>query len=127
MTIPCDGTILIVDDSNVIRNIVRKLLAQIGYSDVEEASDGADALAKIHEKHYGLVISDWNMEPMNGEALLEHVRAERHFAKLPFIMMTAESEVSKLINAKYAGVNSFINKPFNAEAPKAKIDLIDVK
>ncbi len=127
MTIPTDSTILIVDDSNVIRNIVRKLLTQIGYSDIEEASDGGDALAKIHEKNYGLVISDWNMEPMNGQALLEHVRNERHFAKLPFIMMTAESAVSKLINAKYAGVNSFINKPFNAEALKAKINSIDVR
>ena len=84
MTIPTDSTILIVDDSNVIRNIVRKFLTQIGYSDIEEASDGGDALAKIHEKNYGLVISDWDLEPMNGQALLEHVRNERHFAKLPF-------------------------------------------
>lgn len=126
MTIAGDSTILIVDDSNIIRNIVRKLLTQIGYSDIEEASDGGDALAKIHEKRYGLVISDWNMEPMNGQALLERVRSERDFTKLPFIMMTAESAVRKLINAKYAGVNSFIHKPFNAEALKAKIDSIKI-
>jgi CheY-like chemotaxis protein len=75
-----------------MRSIVQKLLAQLGYTDVDEAPDGAAALAKINEKSYGLVISDWNMEPMNGQVLLERVRANKKFTNLPFIMMTAESD-----------------------------------
>jgi len=114
MTINSESQILVVDDSSAMRSIVRKLLAQLGYTDVDEASDGATALTKINEKLYGLVISDWNMEPMNGQTLLERVRASKKFADLPFIMMTAESNPDKIIESKYAGVSSFISKPFSA-------------
>jgi two-component system, chemotaxis family, chemotaxis protein CheY len=124
MTINSKTTILVVDDSGAVRSIVRKLLTQLGYIDVDEASDGASALVKMNEKSYGLVISDWNMVPMNGQALLERVRANKKFANLPFIMMTAESNPDKMIEAKYAGVSSFINKPFSAEALQAKISKI---
>ena len=113
--------ILVVDDSGTMRSIVQKLLAQLGYTNVDEASDGATALAKINEKPYGLVISDWNMVPMNGQELLEHVRANEKMANLPFIMMTAQSNADKIIEAKYAGVSSFISKPFSAEALEANI------
>ena len=113
--------ILVVDDSGTMRSIVQKLLAQLGYTNVDEASDGATALAKINEKPYGLVISDWNMVPMNGQELLEHVRANEKMANLPFIMMTAQSDPDKIIEAKYAGVSSFISKPFSAEALEANI------
>ena len=127
MTINRKSQILVVDDSGATRSIVRKLLAQLGYSDVDEASDGAAALAKINEKLYGLVISDWNMEPMNGQALLEHVRANKKFTDLPFIMMTAQSDPDKIVDAKYAGVSSFISKPFSAEALLAKISKINAE
>jgi two-component system chemotaxis response regulator CheY len=110
-----------------MRKIIRTLLAKLGYFDVDEASDGADALAKMNEKLYGLVISDWNMEPMNGQALLERLRANKTFANLPFIMMTAESDPDKIIQSKYAGVSSFINKPFSAEALQAKISNINAE
>ena len=127
MTINRKSQILVVDDSGKTRSIVRKLLVQLGYSDVDEASDGAAALAKINEKLYGLVISDWNMEPMNGQALLEHVRANKKFTDLPFIMMTAQSDPDKIVDAKYAGVSSFISKPFSAEALLAKISKINAE
>ena len=113
--------ILIVDDSGVVRSVVRKLLTQLGFRSVDEASDGASALAKISTKHFDLVISDWNMEPMNGEELLEQVRANEKYANLRFIMMTAESSIDKIIKAKNAGVSCFINKPFRAEGLQAKI------
>jgi two-component system, chemotaxis family, chemotaxis protein CheY len=125
MTISSKSQILVVDDSGAVRSIVRKLLAQLGYTDVDEASDGAAALAKMNEKLYGLVISDWNMAPMNGQELLKHVRADKKFAELPFIMMTAQSDPDKIVDAKYAGVSSFISKPFNAEALEAKISKIN--
>jgi two-component system, chemotaxis family, chemotaxis protein CheY len=82
---------------------------------------------KINEKLYGLVISDWNMEPMNGQALLERVRANKNFANLPFIMMTAESDPDKIVESKYDGVSSFISKPFSAEALQSKISKINAE
>jgi two-component system chemotaxis response regulator CheY len=127
MTIITTSQILVVDDSGAMRSIVQKLLAQLGYTDVDEAPDGAAALAKINEKSYGLVISDWNMEPMNGQVLLERVRANKKFTNLPFIMMTAESDPDKIIESKYAGVSSFISKPFSADALQSKISKINAE
>jgi two-component system chemotaxis response regulator CheY len=125
MTLHHYSDILIVDDSGVMRNIVRKLLTQLGFKNVDEASDGAIALAKISEKHVDLVISDWNMEPMNGEELLRQIRANKHCENLPFIMMTADCTIDKIVQAKRAGVSSFINKPFRAEGLQAKISEIN--
>ena len=121
MAITKDSKVLVVDDSSAVRTIVKKLLGQLGYSEVDEAANGVEALAKIYAKPYSLVISDWNMEPMNGRVLLDRVRKNPKYAKLPFIMMTAESDAEKVAEAKYGGVNSFINKPFNAEALQGKI------
>ena len=121
MPVDSKSPILVVDDSGAVRSIVRKLLTQLGYIDVDEASDGAAALTKMNEKaSYSLVISDWNMEPMNGKALLDHTRGKKEFEKLPFIMMTTNSEQYKILEAKYAGI-SFISKPFSAEALQSKI------
>jgi two-component system chemotaxis response regulator CheY len=125
MRIGIQTKVLLVDDSSTHRVIVRNLLTELGINDVDEASNGKDAIAKIHEKKYDLVISDWNMEPMNGQQLLVNVRAEKQFAKLPFILMTAESAVSKIVDAKNARVSSFINKPFNAGALETKILAIE--
>ncbi len=113
--------ILIVDDSIVVRSVVRKLLTQLGYKRIDEAADGAEALKQISEKHFDLVISDWNMQPMSGYELLEQVRANEKWAKLRFVMMTADSSMDKVIQAKHAGVSCFIKKPFSAEDLKSKI------
>ena len=121
MTLHNISEILVVDDSGAVRGVVRKLLTQLGFKNIDEASDGEAALAKISERHFSLIISDWNMEPMSGQVLLEKVRENKQHANLPFIMMTADSTIGKIVQAKNAGVTSFIKKPFRAEELQAKI------
>ena len=121
MTIHHFSSILIVDDSGAVRGVVRKLLTQLGFKNIDEAPDGKAALEKISEQHFSLVISDWNMEPMSGQILLENVRANKMHANLPFIMMTADPSIERIVQAKKAGVTCFINKPFRAEELQAKI------
>ncbi|MDX1974357.1 MAG: response regulator [Rickettsiales bacterium] len=113
--------ILVVDDYNTMRRIIRNLLKQLGFDHVDEAADGTDALTKLAEKQYGLVISDWNMEPMTGLELLKQVRASDKFKNIPFIMVTAESKPENVIAAKQAGVSNYVVKPFNAETLKGKL------
>jgi two-component system, chemotaxis family, chemotaxis protein CheY len=119
------SNVLVVDDSGTMRNLVRKILTKLEYKNIDEASDGESALAKILEKHFDLVISDWNMEPMNGEELLKEVRANKKCAQLPFIMMTSDCAISKIVLARRAGADSFINKPFSPEGLQAKISEIN--
>jgi two-component system, chemotaxis family, chemotaxis protein CheY len=114
--------ILVVDDYVTMVRIVRKLLKQIGYENVDEASNGEQALKMIKEKPYGLIISDWNMEPMTGFELLKHVRAEADTAKTPFILVTAESRPDNVVAAQKEGVNEYLVKPFSAPVLKEKID-----
>lgn len=116
--------VLVVDDYATMRRIVRNLLTQIGFTDVEEAGDGVTALAKLRESKFGLVISDWNMEPMTGLQLLKEIRADVKLNGTPFIMVTAESKTENVIAAKQAGVNNYIVKPFNAETLKQKIQSV---
>ena len=116
--------ILVVDDYNTMIRIIRNLLKQIGFENVDDASDGSAALAKMQGKKYGLVISDWNMEPMTGYELLKQVRADPELSATPFIMVTAESKTDNVVAAKQAGVNNYIVKPFNAETLKHKIDAV---
>ncbi|MCI0754800.1 response regulator [Teichococcus vastitatis] len=113
--------ILVVDDYPTMRRIVKNLLDQIGYKDVEEAGNGVEALEKIKVHRYDLVISDWNMEPMTGLELLKEVRADAGLSKTPFIMVTAESKTENVVAAKQAGASQYIVKPFTAETLKAKI------
>jgi two-component system chemotaxis response regulator CheY len=120
MTMP----VLVVDDYNTMIRIIRNLLKQLGFEDVDDASDGSAALAKMRDKKYGLVISDWNMEPMTGYELLKEVRADPGLNKTPFIMVTAESKTENVIAAKKAGVNNYIVKPFNAQTLKTKIEAV---
>ena len=115
--------ILVVDDYNTMIRIIRNLLKQLGFENVDDASDGSAALAKMQSKKYGLVISDWNMEPMTGYDLLREVRADPNLATTPFIMITAESKTENVIAAKKAGVNNYIVKPFNAATLKTKIEV----
>ena len=116
--------ILIVDDYNTMVRIIRNLLRQLGFENVDEAADGATALAKMQIKKYGLVISDWNMEPMTGLQLLKEVRSDIKLKSVPFIMVTAESKTENVVAAKQAGVNNYIVKPFNAQTLKSKIDAV---
>ena len=116
--------VLVVDDYNTMRRIIRNLLTQLGFASIDEATDGSDALAKLRDRNYGLVISDWNMEPMTGLQLLQEVRADSRLKALPFIMITAESKTENVVEAKKAGVNNYIVKPFNADTLKKKIESV---
>lgn len=114
-------SVLVVDDYKITIRIVQNLLRQIGFSDVDEASNGVEALSKLRGKSYDLVISDWNMEPMSGIELLRKMRSEPATRGTPFIMITAETKTDNVIAAKQAGANSFIVKPFNAGALSEKV------
>jgi two-component system chemotaxis response regulator CheY len=114
-------SILIVDDYNTMIRIIRNLLKQLGFNNVDEATDGTAALAKMREKQYGLVISDWNMTPMTGYDLLREIRADPVLRETRFIMVTAESKTDNVIAAKKAGVDNYIVKPFNAQTLQHKI------
>ena len=116
--------ILVVDDYQTMVRIIRNLLKQIGFENVDDASNGEEALAKIKQKRYGLIISDWNMEPISGFQLLQKVREDEDGASIPFIMVTAESKTDNVIAARKAGVNHYIVKPFNAGTLKSKIDAV---
>jgi two-component system chemotaxis response regulator CheY len=113
--------VLVVDDYNTMVRIIRNLLRQLGFEHIDDAADGSAALVKMHGKKYGLVISDWNMEPMTGFDLLRQVRADPELSKTPFIMVTAESKTENVIAAKKAGVDNYIVKPFNAQTLQHKI------
>ena len=124
MSVDPSMPILVVDDYSTMVRIIRNLLRQVGFTHVDDASDGISALRRLHEKPYRLVVSDWNMEPMSGYELLKEMRADPALASVPFIMITAESKTENIIAAKNAGVSNYIVKPFNAATLKAKIDAI---
>jgi two-component system chemotaxis response regulator CheY len=124
MAVDSSMPVLVVDDYATMVRIIRNLLQQIGFADVDDANDGSTALAKMHEKRYGLVISDWNMEPMTGFELLREVRADPELGGTPFIMVTAESKTENVVAARKAGVNNYIVKPFNAQTLKSKIESV---
>jgi len=124
MAVDTTMSVLVVDDYKTMIRIIRNLLKQIGFEDVDEASDGTEALSKMKERKYGLVISDWNMEPMTGYELLKEVRSDATLNRTPFIIVTAESKTENVIAAKKAGVNNYIVKPFNAQTLKGKIEAV---
>ena len=124
MTADSTMPILVVDDYQTMVRIICNLLKQIGYENVDTASNGAQALERIGEKQYGLIISDWNMQPMTGLELLVKLKGDAATADIPFIMVTAESKTDNVIAARKAGVSSYIVKPFNAATLKAKIDAV---
>lgn len=121
MAVDKNMNVLIVDDYKTMLRIIRNLLKQLGFLNVEEATDGSMALEMLRKSEFGLVISDWNMEPMTGLQLLREVRADAKLKTVPFIMVTAESKSENVIAAKEAGVSNYIVKPFNAETLKAKM------
>ena len=118
--------VLIVDDYRTMLRIIRNLLKQLDFNNVDEATDGQEALAKLRAGNFGLVISDWNMAPMTGLDLLKEVRADARQKTMPFIMITAESKTENVVAAKAAGVSNYIVKPFNAETLKDKIEKVSV-
>ena len=124
MAVDLSLPILVVDDYKTMIRIIRNLLKQLGFQNVDEAHDGAAALAKMRTHKYGLVISDWNMEPMTGFELLKEVRTDERLRSTPFIMITAESKTENVVAAKKAGVNNYIVKPFNAATLKNKISSV---
>ena len=124
MAVDNNMRVLIVDDYKTMLRIMRNLLKQLSFENVEEAIDGAAALEKLREFNgeFGLVISDWNMEPMTGIQLLRELRGDDELKQIPFIMVTAESKSENVIAAKEAGVSNYIVKPFNAETLKSKME-----
>jgi two-component system chemotaxis response regulator CheY len=124
MAVDLSMPVLVVDDYNTMIRIIRNLLRQLGFTQIDDACDGSTALKLMRERKYGLVISDWNMEPMTGYDLLKEVRADPEIGETPFIMVTAESRTENVIAAKQAGVNNYIVKPFNAQTLKSKIDAV---
>jgi len=116
--------ILVVDDFSTMRRIVKNVLKQLGYENIEEAEDGAAALAKLKTGGYGFMVSDWNMPNMDGLQLLKEVRKDPQLSPLPILMVTAEAEKEKVITAIQAGVNNYIVKPFTAEVFKEKMDKV---
>ena len=124
MAIDKNMPILIVDDYKTMLRIIKNLLKQLGFENVDEATDGTMAYDKAMEKTYGLIISDWNMEPMSGYELLQKIRATEKTKALPFIMITAESKTDNVVAAKQAGVSNYIVKPFNAGTLKGKIEAV---
>ncbi len=123
-TVDMKMPILIVDDYKTMLRIIRNLLKQLGFDNVDEAMDGSAALRMLRDKPYKLVISDWNMEPMSGMQLLQEVRADTGLKSMPFIMITAESKTENVIAAKEAGVSNYIVKPFNAATLKTKLQAV---
>lgn len=124
MAINKNMPILIVDDYKTMLRIVRGLLNQLGFMNIDEATDGTMAWDMVGKKQYGLIVSDWNMEPMSGFELLKLVRGNEKTRMLPFIMVTAESKTENIIAAKQAGVSNYIVKPFNAETLKQKLQAV---
>ena len=124
MAVDLKMNVLIVDDYKTMLRIEENLLRQIGFSNIEEASSGPIALEKLKQKKFGLILSDWNMEPMTGLELLTAVRADPATKSVPFILVTAEGKVENVVAAKGAGVNNYIVKPFNAVTLKQKITTV---
>jgi two-component system, chemotaxis family, chemotaxis protein CheY len=115
---------LVVDDFAPMREIIRKVLQEIGYEHIQEANDGANALPMLQGSSFDMLITDWNMPRLPGIELLRAVRAEPKLASLPVLMVTAEVKREQIIAATQAGVNGYIIKPFTAQALAAKVQKI---
>ena len=116
--------VLIVDDYRTMLRIIRNLLKQLDFNNVDEAVDGQEALAKLRAGNFGLVISDWNMAPMTGFELLKRVRASGRTSDAPFLMVTAESGAASVAAAQAAGVSDYLLKPYTEDDLRTKLDAI---
>src|SRR3981189_3896546 len=124
MAVDLSMSVLVVDDYSTMIRIIRNLLKQLGFENIDDATDGSAALNKMRGKKYGLVISDWNMEPRTGYDLLREVRASPELSHTPFIMITAESKTENVIAAKKAGGRNYIVKPFTTATLKTKMEAV---
>ncbi|MEM7192228.1 MAG: response regulator [Pseudomonadota bacterium] len=121
MALDFNMPVLVVDDYWTMVRIVRNFLKQLGFCDVDVTQDGHSALEMMHDKRYGLIISDWHMAPLTGYDLLREVRADRRFARTPFIMVSGEMNSENIAAARKAGLDSYLAKPFNAVTLQSKI------
>ena len=119
-----NSKILVVDDMSTMRRIVKNILKQLGFNNLEEAENGQDALTKLHADTYGFVVSDWNMPVMMGIDMLRAIRADEKLKKIPVLMVTAEAQKENLMEAVQAGVSNYVVKPFTAETMQDKINKI---
>ncbi|WP_374513674.1 response regulator [Brevundimonas sp.] len=124
MAVDKSMNVLVVDDYKTMVRIVRGLLEQLGFRNIDEAGDGATALEKIQNTEYGLILSDWNMAPMTGYELLKAVRADPRTKTTPFVMITAEAKTENVVAARQAGVNNYIIKPFTLAVLKQKLTTV---
>jgi two-component system chemotaxis response regulator CheY len=115
---------LVVDDFSTMRRIVRNLLKELGYTNVEEAEDGVEGLAKLRGGQFDFVVSDWNMPNMDGLEMLKQIRADAALSKLPVLMVTAEAKKENIIAAAQAGANGYVVKPFTAATLDEKLSKI---
>ena len=116
--------ILVVDDMSTMRRIVKNILKQLGFNNLEEAENGQEALKKLKADTYGFVVSDWNMPVMMGIDMLRAIRADETLKKIPVLMVTAEAQKENLMEAVQAGVSNYVVKPFTAETMQEKINKI---
>jgi two-component system chemotaxis response regulator CheY len=121
MTFSLAMPVLVVDDSRTTARLARNLLMLIGFNEVDDVYDGTTALTRLQERQYGLVLCDWNMQPITGYALLKQIRADPNLQRLPVIMVTAETTRQNVIAAREAGANGYIVKPFSGETLKQKV------
>ena len=121
---PPDTKFLVVDDMATMRRIIKSLLTQLGYKNIDEAEDGKEALNKLKSQKYDFVITDWNMPNMTGLELVQEIRKDPELKHLPVLMVTAEAKKENVIAAIKAGVNNYVVKPFTAETLKEKIEKV---
>lgn len=119
-----DLRFLVVDDFSTMRRIVRNLLKELGFMNVEEAEDGVDALTKLRNTPIDFVITDWNMPNMDGLDLLKNIRSDAGLAQMPVLMVTAEAKKENIIAAAQAGASGYVVKPFTAAILEEKLNKI---
>lgn len=115
---------LVVDDFPTMRRIVMSLLKELGYTNLAEAENGADGLAKLRSSHFDFVVSDWNMPVMDGLTMLQHIRGDAALKHLPVLMVTAEAKKENIIAAAQAGASGYVVKPFTAATLQEKLAII---
>ena len=116
--------VLVVDDFSTMRRIVKNLLRDLGFTNIQEADDGTTALPMLQGGSFDFVVTDWNMPGMQGIDLLKAIRADANLAHIPVLLITAEAKKEQIIMAAQAGVNGYIVKPFTAATLKTKLDKI---
>ena len=116
--------ILVVDDFSTMRRIIKNLLKDLGFSNIQEADDGSTALPMLQQGDFDFVVTDWNMPGMQGIDLLRAIRADDKLKHLPVLMVTAEAKKEQIVAAAQAGVNGYVVKPFTAATLKEKLDKI---